>query len=109
MDYTFAARELLARLDSLDELDVHDVCLAIGASFDVIDDELGLATVEVNGADDMELTVRPDMEDGGVDVFLLIYEDDGYGAARPIGDGGVFVTDLDSLASALSVVHSWIK
>lgn len=109
MDYMNTARELYARLDSLNELDVTDVCLAIGASFDVIDNELGLATVEVNGADDMELTVRPDEEDGGVDVFFTLYEDDGYGAARPIGDGGVFVTGLDSLASALSTVHSWVK
>ncbi|WKS54915.1 hypothetical protein [Corynebacterium accolens] len=109
MDYMNTARELYARLDSLNELDVNDVCLAIGASFNVIDDEEGTASIEVNGADLMELTVRPDEEDGGVDVFFTLYENDENDIARPIGDGGVFVTGLDSLASALSVVHSWVK
>lgn len=112
MDYNLIAHDLLRTTDGLNNLDVDDLCLALDLDFEVIDND-GIARVEIADADYMILTVRFDPTDDGadaVDVFYSIYELDGDGVAFPIRDGlGTYVTDVDSLAAALSDVHSWTK
>ena len=112
MDYNLIARDLLRSTDGLNNLEVKDFCLAIGLDFQVIslDDT---ARVEISDTDHMLLTVQFDPTDDGadaLDVFYTVYELDENDPSHPVTDcDGTCVTDADSLATALSNVHHWVK
>ena len=112
MDYNLIARDLLRTTDGLNNLEVRDLCLALGLDFEVIDND-GIARVEANEVAYLTLTVRFDREEDGtdaLDVFYTVYELDENDLPQIVlEDAGVYVTDVDSLADALFDVHDWVK
>ncbi|MDK7048721.1 hypothetical protein QP324_09050 [Corynebacterium sp. UMB0012] len=112
MNYPQIAHDLLRTTDGLNNLEVDDLCLALGVDFEVIDND-GIARLDINEREYMILTVRFDRTDDGadaLDVFYTVYELDENDCGRPVTDcAGTYVTGADSLATALSNVHHWVK
>lgn len=111
-DYLPAARDIVASVDSFDEIEAVDLALALGADYTAIDtNDLRVELKEPNTF--MLLTLaRGRGEDdpaGSFDVFYNCYEEYDDGIARPFVEGwGTFVEDVDDLAAALANVAQWL-
>lgn len=111
-DYRAAARDIVAIVDSFDEIDAVDIALALGADYTVIDSET--LRIELKDPETYMLftLTRGCCEDdpaNSFDTFYNCYELDEDGIARPFVEGwGTFVKDVDDLAAALANVAQWL-
>lgn len=111
-DYLATARDIVASVNSLDEIEAVDLALALGADYTEID--TNVLRIELNDPEthmEMHLTRGRGEDDpaGSFDVFYNCYEDDADGIARPFVEGyGTFVEDVDDLAAALANVAQWL-
>ena len=111
-DYLAAARDIAASVDTFAEIDAVDLALALGADYTEID--TNVLRIEPKESDTfMLLTLaRGRGEDdpaGSFDVFYHCYELDEDEIARPFVEGhGVFVKDVDDLATALGIIAYWL-
>ncbi|MBU5654514.1 hypothetical protein KPA07_06255 [Corynebacterium aurimucosum] len=111
-DYLNTARDLVASVDSFDEIEAVDLALALGADYTEID--ANILRIELKDPSTymiFHLTRGCGDSDpaGSFDTFYNCYELDEDGIARPFIEGyGTFVEDVDSLAAALANVAQWL-
>lgn len=111
-DYLNTARDIVASVDSFDEIEAVDLALALGADYTEID--TNVLRIELNDPEthmELHLTRGRGEDDpaGSFDVFYNCYEEYEDGTARPFVEGwGTFVEDVDDLAAALANVAQWL-
>lgn len=111
-DYLAIARDIVASVDSFDEIEAVDLALALGADYTEIDNDV--LRIELNDPEThMVFTLARGLgEDdpaGSFDAFFSCYELDENDIDRPFIEGdGVFVKDVDDLAAALALVAYWL-
>ena len=111
-DYMTAARDIVASVDSFDEIEAVDLALALGADYEEI--ETNVLRIELKDPETYMLftLARGRGEDdpaGSFDTFYNCYELDEDGIDRPFVEGwGTFVEDVDDLAAALANVAQWL-
>lgn len=111
-DYLPAARDIVASVDSFDEIEAVDLALALGADYTEVDTNVLRIEPKESDAFMLLTLTRGRGEDdpaGSFDVFYNCYELDEDGIARPFVEGwGAFVEDVDDLALALGLIAYWL-
>lgn len=109
MNYTQLAHELLRATDGLNNLDLDDICDAIGVDYEPLDDHGYAMRIDIDDVEFMDAELRFDTNESGdyLDLSYTVYEliD---GPPRPIAEmTGIRITNITTLADALFDVRRW--